>query len=352
MIESAEAVKTESIEWHTDLDEVAADDSLTNGVPCQMPLDASVAGSAGSSADPVAAGTGVLAEEEGESEEDQLSEAERISAIEAEIAEVREQRKKLQHDFEKFQHRSEEQRAQWAERARKKALEASLTVYDDLHRWLDAAPMPGDEEQTSASLEALKDGAELVSRGLAGVIARFATALPPLLAADKVADTAEVASVDEEATPCLPEMRLEQERVKLRRAAAAYRAYTRRVKVRRNSDGQHAQATVAVALQKVLEALRASLDAIGGEDVAELSAGYEMLEDAMVKAFEAFSAVLNRFEVSVMEVLERPFEVEQHEAVGQAPAPDKEPGTVIYEVRRGYMYRDQVLRYAQVIVAA
>ena len=48
----------------------------------------------------------------------------------------------------------------------------------------------------------------------------------------------------------------------------------------------------------------------------------------------------------------QPFAVERHEAVGQAPATDLAPGTVMYEVRRGYMLEDRVLRYAQVIVAA
>lgn len=46
------------------------------------------------------------------------------------------------------------------------------------------------------------------------------------------------------------------------------------------------------------------------------------------------------------------FDPKLHEAVQSAPAGDKAPGTVVAEQRKGYLWKDRVLRPAQVVVAA
>ncbi len=46
------------------------------------------------------------------------------------------------------------------------------------------------------------------------------------------------------------------------------------------------------------------------------------------------------------------FDPERHEAMGQAPAGDRAPGTVVEEMLKGYFLHDRLLRPAQVIVAA
>lgn len=48
----------------------------------------------------------------------------------------------------------------------------------------------------------------------------------------------------------------------------------------------------------------------------------------------------------------QPFDPNQHEAIATAPADDVEPGTVTREVRRGWRFGHELLRPAQVVVAA
>jgi molecular chaperone GrpE len=46
------------------------------------------------------------------------------------------------------------------------------------------------------------------------------------------------------------------------------------------------------------------------------------------------------------------FDPERHEAMGQEPAGERAPGTVVEEMLKGYFLHDRLLRPAQVIVAA
>jgi molecular chaperone GrpE len=53
-----------------------------------------------------------------------------------------------------------------------------------------------------------------------------------------------------------------------------------------------------------------------------------------------------------IESVGRPFDPNVHEAVATAPADGVPPGTVAREVRRGWRLGDELLRPAQVVVAA
>ena len=49
----------------------------------------------------------------------------------------------------------------------------------------------------------------------------------------------------------------------------------------------------------------------------------------------------------------QPFDPQQHVAIGVAPANEDYPaGTVVEELRRGYLAGERVLRHAEVLVAA
>jgi molecular chaperone GrpE len=53
-----------------------------------------------------------------------------------------------------------------------------------------------------------------------------------------------------------------------------------------------------------------------------------------------------------VESVGRPFDPRVHEAVATAPSNSVEPGTVVREIRRGWRLGDELLRAAQVVVAA
>ena len=65
-----------------------------------------------------------------------------------------------------------------------------------------------------------------------------------------------------------------------------------------------------------------------------------------------FLDVLGMHGVKGFESIGEVFDPERHEAMGQEPAGDRPPGTVVEEMLKGYFLHDRLLRPAQVIVAA
>jgi molecular chaperone GrpE len=65
-----------------------------------------------------------------------------------------------------------------------------------------------------------------------------------------------------------------------------------------------------------------------------------------------FLAALREAGVEPVESVGRRFDPAVHEAVATAPSDGVEPGTVTREVRRGWRLEDELLRPAQVVVAA
>lgn len=105
-------------------------------------------------------------------------------------------------------------------------------------------------------------------------------------------------------------------------------------------------------LQPLLEDLLLVLDHLDmalaspaeGEEAASLAQGVRLTRDQLVRALEG---------QDVRPVPEGgSFDPSVHLAVATVQHPEVEPGTVVDTVRRGYSWRDGVLRYAQVRVAA
>ena len=65
-----------------------------------------------------------------------------------------------------------------------------------------------------------------------------------------------------------------------------------------------------------------------------------------------FADTLTRYGVQSFASVGVAFDPERHEAVAQAPSADKQPGTILEEMQKGYTLRDRLLRPAQVVVAS
>ena len=66
---------------------------------------------------------------------------------------------------------------------------------------------------------------------------------------------------------------------------------------------------------------------------------------------EKFQKTLQNKGLKVIESVGKEFNVEQHEAIAEVPAPtDKQKGKIIDEVESGYTLNDTIIRYAKVIV--
>lgn len=81
------------------------------------------------------------------------------------------------------------------------------------------------------------------------------------------------------------------------------------------------------------------------EQLVNLYTGVSMTESELQKT-------LKRYDIQVDNPIDQVFDPNRHEAVFQAPMPDKEPGTIFAVQKKGYLLKNRVLRPAQVGVVA
>ncbi len=80
------------------------------------------------------------------------------------------------------------------------------------------------------------------------------------------------------------------------------------------------------------------------EDLNNVKEGFKLIHHKLMRTMEAQG-------VKPMDALEKPFDTEYHEAITNIPAPDESlKGKVVDVAEKGYFYRDDVLRYAKVVV--
>ena len=80
--------------------------------------------------------------------------------------------------------------------------------------------------------------------------------------------------------------------------------------------------------------------------------GVEALREGVELIFQKFRAILKEKGVQPMEVLGVELDPAFHEAMGQLPREDTEPGLVIEVIQQGYHFGDMVLRPAKVIISS
>jgi len=103
---------------------------------------------------------------------------------------------------------------------------------------------------------------------------------------------------------------------------------------------------------EVLDDFERSLDAASDLDVDnDPEAAYESLKSGVEMVHRKFVDVLEGLDVEPIEAEGEPFDETYHEAMMRQPAEDVEPGTVVQEIRTGYVMNDRVIRHSRVIVA-
>lgn len=147
-------------------------------------------------------------------------------------------------------------------------------------------------------------------------------------------------------------------RDQLLRRAAEFQNYRRRQENDRAEAERQGRTAVLLPALEVYDDLRRSLDAarrVAHQDAAGPVAGsasFDALSQGVDLVYRKFEGILERLGVTAIETSGVPFDVDEHEAVLQQPAPNGEPsGTVLAEVQPGYRLGDRVLRHAGVIVA-
>ncbi|MBK7380059.1 MAG: nucleotide exchange factor GrpE [Ignavibacteriales bacterium] len=83
----------------------------------------------------------------------------------------------------------------------------------------------------------------------------------------------------------------------------------------------------------------------------EESENSKSLSEGIKLVYEKFIRILKEQGVTPIEAIGKPFNVDFHEAILQRKDSSVEPHTVLDEIQKGYLYKDRVIRHAQVIVS-
>ncbi|CAO3620672.1 unnamed protein product [Mucor hiemalis] len=106
-----------------------------------------------------------------------------------------------------------------------------------------------------------------------------------------------------------------------------------------------------MALKSVPEDLREKESCLQKEkteivdQLSNLYTGVSMTETELLKT-------LKRYDIVMDDPIDQEFDPNKHEAIFQAPVPDKKPGTIFVVQKVGYMMKNRTLRPAQVGVVA
>ena len=74
------------------------------------------------------------------------------------------------------------------------------------------------------------------------------------------------------------------------------------------------------------------------------------IREGIVHIQQLLGSLLERYSITPIDVLKKPFNPLEHEAIAHIPSPEYE-GTVVDEISRGYRMHGKVIRYAKVAVS-
>jgi molecular chaperone GrpE len=131
----------------------------------------------------------------------------------------------------------------------------------------------------------------------------------------------------------------------LQRTAADFANYRRRTAEDRERELGLASEQLLRKLLSVADDFDRALEAMPGE---LQSLGWI---EGIVLLDRKLRQLLESEGVTPIEVMGRPFDPREHEAIASVPAPGIPDGVVVAEIQRGYRIRDRVLRPAMVAIA-
>ena len=147
--------------------------------------------------------------------------------------------------------------------------------------------------------------------------------------ADNKKETAEPESVDDI---------LEKERQKSLRLLADYQNLEKQIIDRVNSRGD----------KIILDFLTVYEDFIRAKDAYEKDGGNVDNLNSIIKNMEA---ILGNYNVKPIEAEGKKFDPKLHEVVQEIEDNDHEEGTIVKEIAKGYIIRDEVMKYSKVCVS-
>jgi molecular chaperone GrpE len=137
---------------------------------------------------------------------------------------------------------------------------------------------------------------------------------------------------------------LRNERERNLRTLADFKNYRRRIERDGNKVAEEAQRKIILPLLDIVDDMEKALEWASGEEQPVVK-GVQIIHKKLL-------ALLETNGILPFKSAGTPFNHELHEAVAMTEHEDCEPGTVVDELRRGYLWNNSLLRPAQVRVAA
>ncbi len=134
------------------------------------------------------------------------------------------------------------------------------------------------------------------------------------------------------------------------RKAAEFENYRKRADKEKADIMISAKSSVLLEFLPVADACERALKSLT-DSVAADSASLQQFKQGVELLYKQLLDTLNRTGVVAVEAEGKPFDPHMHEAVSREETSDVAEDTIVRELRKGYMFRDKLLRPAQVIVA-
>lgn len=163
---------------------------------------------------------------------------------------------------------------------------------------------------------------------------------------DKEKEAPQAEESEEEDTEKVLLAQLEELKDSHLRLHAEYDNYRKRTMREKSDLLKYAAEKVVIDFLEVLDDFDRAIESIPQDDEvgSEMRSGIELIRDKMI-------AKLRGQGVKEMEVIGRPFDPEEHDAVAMVPTEDpKAKGTIIDCVQKGYTLADKVIRHPKVVV--
>ncbi len=136
---------------------------------------------------------------------------------------------------------------------------------------------------------------------------------------------------------------LNHERDKSLRTLADFKNYRRRIERDGNKIAEESKRGLLLSMIDIVDEMEKALKS-ANDAKQPIVKGVQIIH-------QKFLAMLETYGVRPFESVGTPFDHNLHEAVAMAKHKGSEPGTIIDELRRGYLLNNELLRPAQVRVA-
>lgn len=105
---------------------------------------------------------------------------------------------------------------------------------------------------------------------------------------------------------------------------------------------------IFIDLLSVLDNFDRALESTSSSELSEES---KSIREGMLLIHRLLTQVFEKWQVKGESAVGKSFDPKIHEAIGQVPSKDHEPGTVLNELERAFFYKDKLIRYGKVVVS-